>query len=165
MRGFAFLISLCVATSIFAAELVTHRVNTGAHDLALYEKRPAQPKGAVLLIHGRTFSALPNFDLQVEGEKRSVMDALVEKGYSAYALDLPSYGASPRDKSGWITPSMAATDIAATLKWIAHRDKVKPFLLGYSMGSTHCQLVAQREPDLISGADSLWLLAQRGCSD
>jgi len=36
----------------------------------------------VLLIHGRTWSGRPDFDLQVSGESRSFMDALVAQGYA-----------------------------------------------------------------------------------
>ena len=57
------------------------------HTLALWGKTPPAPKGTILLLHGRTWSALPNFDLQVAGTPRSVMDAFVYAGYAVYALD------------------------------------------------------------------------------
>ena len=81
---------------------------SGGHSLALWEKRAPQPKRAIVLVHGRTWSSLPDFDLQVSGEHRSLMDALVAKGYAVYALDLRGYGATARDRTGWNSPDQAA---------------------------------------------------------
>lgn len=114
--------------------------------LTLWKKAPASPRKAVLLIHGRTWSALPDFDLQVPGENRSFMDALVRQGYAAYALDMRGYGATPRDATGFLTPARAAADVAAALRQIDG----KPTLFGWSRGSMVSQLVAQRYPELMS---------------
>src|SRR5204863_2468730 len=38
--------------------------------LTMWRNAPAQPRRAVLLIHGRTWSGRHDFDLQVHGEKR-----------------------------------------------------------------------------------------------
>jgi pimeloyl-ACP methyl ester carboxylesterase len=114
--------------------------------LALWRKAPAQPRRAVLLIHGRTWSGRPDFDLQVPGEARSFMDALVAQGYAAYALDLRGYGATPRDATGYLTPERAAADVAAALRMIGDR----PVLFGWSMGSMVSQLTAQEHPELMS---------------
>ena len=131
---------------------IRHTVTAGAHKLALWEKRAAKPTRAILLLHGRTWSGLPDFDLQVPGEQRSLMDALVAKGYAVYALDLPGYGASPRDASGWNTPESAMADLTAALRWIADSSKVavKPALFGWSLGSVTAMFTAQRHPELIS---------------
>jgi pimeloyl-ACP methyl ester carboxylesterase len=119
--------------------------------LSLWAREIRRPRGVIVLIHGRTWSALPDFDLDVPGEHRSVMQLLNEKGYSAFALDLRGYGKSPRDASGWMTPDRATRDVVAALEWLA-RDKkiVKPTLLGWSQGSLVSQLTAQRYPNLIS---------------
>ena len=114
--------------------------------LALWRKAPAQPRRAVLLIHGRTWSGRPDFDLQVPGEARSFMDALVAEGYAAYALDLRGYGATPRDATGFLTPERAAADVAAALQAIGDR----PALFGWSRGSMVSQLASQRHPELMS---------------
>ncbi len=135
------------------ARPVRHTVVAGAHQLALWEKRPAgTPKRAVLLLHGRTWSALPDFDLQVSGEKRSLMDALVAKGYAVYALDLAGYGASPRDASGWNTPESARADLVAALTWVRDSSRVKgaPALFGWSLGSVTAFFTAQERPELMS---------------
>lgn len=133
---------------------VRHEVAaTDGHRLALWEKRPAAPRGAILLLHGRTWSSLPNFDLQVAGEQRSLMDALVARGYAAYALDLRGYGATPRDATDWLTPDRAVSDVAAALDWIRRRDRAAadgPVLLGLSRGAMVSAVVAQWHPDKLS---------------
>ena len=145
---------LSFAASIALAQTapVKHIVIADGHPLALWEKRAAKPKGTILLLHGRTWSALPDFDLQVPGERHSLMDALVASGYAVYALDLRGYGATPRDASGWDTPDRSAEDLSVALGWIARNSGVagKPALLGWSNGSTVAQLCAQRYPDQIS---------------
>lgn len=114
--------------------------------LTVWRKAPPQPRRAVLLVHGRTWSGRPDFDLQVPGESRSFMDALVAQGYAAYAIDLRGYGATPRDATGFLTPERAAADVAAALRTIGGR----PVLFGWSRGSMVAQLAAQRTPDLMS---------------
>ena len=110
------------------------------------------PKGIILLLHGRTWSALPDFDLQVSGEQRSVMNAFKERGFVAEALDLPGYGATARGASGWLTPEQAADDVIGVLKRIIELNPTfpKPVLLGWSNGARVAQLAAQRAPTLIS---------------
>jgi pimeloyl-ACP methyl ester carboxylesterase len=119
--------------------------------LALWAREVAKPKGVIVLLHGRTWSALPDFDLQVPGEQRSVMQSLNARGYSTFALDMRGYGKTPRDPSGWLTPDRAARDVAQALEWLAKQKKIqRPVLLGWSYGSLVSQLAAQRRPELIS---------------
>src|SRR6185295_576417 len=102
------------------------------------EKRPAQPRATILLVHGRTWSALPNFDLQVTGERRSMMDLLTDAGVDVYAIDLRGYGSTPRDTSGWLTPDRAVADVRAVVDWIrtaAGSARRPVFVLGLSRGS------------------------------
>jgi pimeloyl-ACP methyl ester carboxylesterase len=131
---------------------VRHDLVADGHTLALWEKRPAKPRGSILLIHGRTWSALPNFDLQVEGAARSVMDGLRRADYAAYALDGRGYGDSPRDSTGWLTPDRAAADVRAALEWIrkANPGQPPPTLVGYSRGASTAALVAARYPESLS---------------
>jgi len=135
-----------------AAERMRHTVTVEGHPIALWEKSADGADEAILLVHGRTWSAVPDFDLQVRGEDLSLMDGLVEHGYAVFAVDLRGYGASPRDETGWLTPQRAAADLAEVLKWIAERREwtKKPHLFGWSMGSTNSLLMAQRHPELIS---------------
>lgn len=140
---------LLVSTSVAdATELRRHTVMSDGHPIAVWEKRAPAARQAVLLVHGRTWSALPDFDLQVEGEDLSLMDGLVAEGYAVFAVDLRGYGETPRDDTGWLTPNRAADDVANVLDWIAesHDWRTRPHLFGWSMGSTISQLAVQRHP-------------------
>ncbi len=145
---------LPVAASVARAQgaPVKHTVTADGHPLAVWEKRAPKPKGAILLLHGRTWSTLPDFDLQVPGEHRSLMDALVARGYSVYGLDLRGYGATPRDASDWDTADRSVDDLSAALAWVAKNSGApgKPALLGWSNGSLVSALFAQRHADQIS---------------
>ncbi len=120
------------------------------HALAVWAKVPAQPRGAIVLLHGRTWSGRPDFDLQVPGEQRSTMDALAREGFAAYALDLRGYGGTARDATEWNTPDRATKDLLTVLAWVQERHERAPALLGWSLGSLTAQLAAQREPDRVS---------------
>jgi pimeloyl-ACP methyl ester carboxylesterase len=136
-------------------ERVRHDVRADdGHAIAVWEKSPRDPKGVIVLVHGRTWSAVPDFDLQVEGEQRSLMDALVAHDFATYAIDLRGYGGTKRDKSGWITPERADRDLASVLVWIAerHAQLSKPAVLGWSLGALVVQLAAQRRPKSMSAA-------------
>ncbi len=143
-----------LATSLgFAAERERLIVEADGHPLTVWLKRAKNERAVVLLLHGRTWSSLPNFDLQVPGESLSFMDGLNERGITAYALDARGYGATNRDDTGWLTPDRAATDVATVLGYISshgvisdHRDK--PHLFGWSYGAMVAQLVVQKAPDI-----------------
>jgi len=143
------LLILAVALPLQAAELVHHTVMSEGHPMALWEKSVPNAKGQILLHHGRTWSSLPDFDLQVPGEKLSLMDGFNEQGYSVWALDARGYGQTPRDDSGWNTPDKAARDLANTLIWLQARTGEKIHLWGWSYGSMVSQLTAQRFPEHI----------------
>ena len=130
------------------AELKRHTVIADGHPIALWEKSAEGATEVILLVHGRTWSALPDFDLQVEGEDLSLMDGLVAEGYAVFAVDLRGYGETPRDETEWLTPNRAADDVAIVVEWIAAKDdwRIKPHLFGWSMGSTISQLSVQRHP-------------------
>ncbi|RLA31409.1 MAG: alpha/beta hydrolase [Gammaproteobacteria bacterium] len=147
----ALIILLLAVTPVLAAdkaELKRHTVMVDGHPVALWEKSAAGATEAILLVHGRTWSALPDFDLQVEGEDLSLMDGLVAEGYAVFAVDLRGYGETPRDETEWLTPNRAADDVAIVIDWIsAAQDwRIKPHLFGWSMGSTISQLATQRHP-------------------
>lgn len=134
------------------AELQRHTVIADGHPVALWEKSAVGASEAILLVHGRTWSALPDFDLQVEGEELSLMDGLVAEGYTVFAVDLRGYGQTPRDETGWLSPNRAADDVAIVIDWIADSNDwaLKPHLFGWSMGSTISQLMVQRHPDRVA---------------
>lgn len=130
-------------------DAVKHMVaSRDGHPLAVWSKRPEQASGAFVLVHGRTWSGLPDFDLQVDGEHLSLMDRLVERGYAAYAVDLRGYGGTERDASGWNDPDKAAADTVAAMAFAAEREGGPVVLLGWSYGSIHAHIAAVRRPEL-----------------
>jgi pimeloyl-ACP methyl ester carboxylesterase len=141
------------ATPVSAPERFT--VQSDGHPLAVWGRRPAGTapvRGAILLVHGRTWSSRPDFDLQVPGMQRSVMMSFVSQGYAAYAVDLRGYGETPRDATGWMTPLRAAQDVSNVLAWIAprHAGLPLPALVGWSRGAAIAQLAAQNWPSRLS---------------
>ena len=147
-----FLLSIAATEAVSATELIRHTVMADDHPIAVWEKSTEDAQESILLVHGLTWSGVPDFDLQVEGEELSLMDGLVGEGYAVYAIDLRGYGETPRDDTGWLTPNRTVKDLKAVLEWISEqRDwNKKPHLFGWSLGSTRSQLLAQRHPDLIS---------------
>jgi pimeloyl-ACP methyl ester carboxylesterase len=127
-------------------------VASDGHQMAVWARRPATPKGAILLVHGRTWSSRPDFDLQVPGMQRSVMMSFAAQGFAAYAVDLRGYGETPRDATGWMTPKRAATDIVNVLSWIAERHPTlpKPVLVGWSRGAGLSGIAAMQAPTRMS---------------
>ena len=80
---------------------IKHDVVVDGHHVAVWQRRGAAAGATkILLIHGRTWSSLPNFDLRVPGEERSFMDLLGGAGLDVFAVDLRGYGATPRDATG-----------------------------------------------------------------
>ncbi len=129
-----------------------HSIDADGHPVALWEKSPSQARGAILLLHGRTWSARPNFDLQVPGEDLSLMDGLVEASYAAFAVDLRGYGETPRDETGWLSPDRAARDLREVLERVSllTGPGPRPAIFGWSRGSKVAQLTVQRWPELVS---------------
>jgi alpha-beta hydrolase superfamily lysophospholipase len=133
---------------------VRHEVVVDGHRLVVWQKKPAQAARAiVVLLHGRTWSSLPNYDLQVPGERRSFMDALAGGGLDVYAVDFRGYGATARDASGWLTPDRAVADVLAVLAWIPQRPaaRLPVYLFGLSRGAMIAAMAAQQRPETIAG--------------
>jgi pimeloyl-ACP methyl ester carboxylesterase len=150
----AVLSALLIVAQPPARQPVRHDVVAAGHHLAVWEKRGAQPRAAILLLHGRTWSSLPNFDLQVGGERRSFMDALVDGGFDVFALDMRGYGATERDDTGWLTPDRAVADVAAVLAWMQGRmpaQKLPVYLFGLSRGAMIAAMTAQQRPETLAG--------------
>jgi pimeloyl-ACP methyl ester carboxylesterase len=128
-------------------------VQSDGHPLAVWGRRPAAAvRGTILLVHGRTWSSRPDFDLQVPGLQRSVMISFANQGYAVYAVDLRGYGETPRDATGWLTPVRSSQDIVNVLTWIAarHPGVPLPALVGWSRGAAIAQLAAQNAPTRVS---------------
>ena len=130
------LASLLLSIDAQASELQRHTIDSDGHAMAVWEKGVEAPAAIVLLLHGRTWSTLPDFDLQVPGEDLSLMDGFAALGYTTYGVDLRGYGETPRDDTGWNTPDRAATDLANVLRWVRSRHSAVPVhLFGWSLGS------------------------------
>ena len=150
----ALLLAPAPALAQAARPPVRHDVVVDGHHLAVWEKKPAQSRAVIVLLHGRTWSSLPNFDLQVQGERRSFMDALAEAGLDVFAVDLRGYGATERDDSGWVTPDRAIADVHAVLAWIRQRPaqaRLPVYLFGLSRGAMVAAMVAQQRPEALAG--------------
>jgi len=138
-------------TPVSAPERFT--VQSDGHPIAVWGRKPASNvRGTILLIHGRTWSSRPDFDLQVPGLQRSVLMSFVNQGFAVYAMDLRGYGETPRDATGWLTPTRASQDVANVLAWIAprHPGVPLPALVGWSRGAAIAQLAAQVAPARLS---------------
>lgn len=122
-----------------------HTVLSDGHPIAVWSRVPATPRVVLVLVHGRTWSSRPDFDLQVPGLERSVLSALAAQGVAAYAVDLRGYGKTPRDKTGFLTPRRAAADVEAVVRWAAarHQTLPPPALFGWSQGGAVAHLTAQ----------------------
>jgi pimeloyl-ACP methyl ester carboxylesterase len=120
-------------------------VTADGHAMAVWARVPSAPRAALVLVHGRTWSSRPDFDLQVPGLQRSVMASLSAQGIAAYAVDLRGYGETPRDATGFLTPRRAAADVAAVVSFVAARHPAlpAPSLLGWSQGGAVAHLTAQ----------------------
>ena len=147
MAAFGAAQALAAAPGLRALE-----VAVDGHPLRVWEKPSPSPRARVLLLHGRTWSTVPDFDLQVPGEERSLMDGLAERNIASFGVDLRGYGETPRDETGWLTPQRAAADVIAVLEWLGGADgEPQPYLFGWSYGAMVAQLVAQQRPDLMAG--------------
>lgn len=140
---------LIAPLTLHGSDAVLHHVDAGGHPMALWEKSVANPKGHIILHHGRTWSSIPDFDLQVEGEELSLMDGFNAMGFSVWSLDARGYGETPRDATGWNTPDRAAQDLSIVLTWLHERNNEKTHLWGWSLGSMIAQLTSQRYPEFI----------------
>ena len=120
--------------------------------VTVWSRHPEHARGAVVLVHGRTWSARPAFDFEPRSGSRSLLKALTAAGFATYAIDLPGYGSSQRDSSGWLAPGRAVEDVEAVLEFVSrrHPDLPAPVLLGWSRGSKISALVATHAKEPLS---------------
>jgi pimeloyl-ACP methyl ester carboxylesterase len=133
---------------------IKHDVVVDGHHVTVWQRKGAAAGATrILLIHGRTWSSLPNFDLRVPGEERSFMDALGGAGLDVFAVDLRGYGATPRDPSGFLTPDRAVADVVAVVSWMQQQEARRggTYLLGLSRGAMIAAMVAQKHPEKLAG--------------
>jgi pimeloyl-ACP methyl ester carboxylesterase len=157
MKGTIFYGLVCssfCALPVFANEsgppLERYAVILSDHPVVVWARRPSSPAGVVVLVHGRTWSARTAFDFEPKGENRSLLKVLAAAGYAAYAVDLPGYGETLRDGSGWLKPTHAAEVVEAVLRFASTNNPKlpAPVLLGWSRGSKISALVATRAQQL-----------------
>lgn len=118
----------------------------------------------ILLLHGRTWSAVPVFHLlggpnnnpETEGhqESRSLMEAFLEKGLQPYCMDFRGFGGTHSDETGFVEPNRCVRDAETVLSWISTRhglsEEDAPALLGWSQGALVAQLAAQKNHPMLS---------------
>jgi len=155
-RLMAYALLLCLLLTVQssnASNLESISLDSNNHILRLWYKAAQNPKDqshhqapSILLLHGRTWSSLPDFDLKVAGENLSLMDNLNALGFNVWALDARGYGETLRDKTGWNNPNKAALDAFNTIQWIKQRTNQPVILFGWSYGSMVAQLTLQQYP-------------------
>ena len=130
-RVFVALCTLLFAYQLSASEPTLHKVLSDGHELALWEKSAPEPSATVLLLHGRTYSALPDFDLRTAGENLSMMDALVARGFRVLRWMLEVTVVQQIRPAG--SPDRAALDVINTIDWITDTYETGVHLYGWSM--------------------------------
>jgi pimeloyl-ACP methyl ester carboxylesterase len=141
----------CTGTEPEALEVA----GADGHPIRVWRKGPVGGKPIVLL-HGRTWSARPVWDLQIGGRDgaselgTSTMDLLAAKGYRSWAPDFRGMGGTARDAQGWTTPDTTVADMKAVLDMLKAEGIEKPPLIGWSQGALIAQMVAQEFPGSIS---------------
>jgi pimeloyl-ACP methyl ester carboxylesterase len=134
-----------------------HFVNAeDGHKICVWEKGPMDSPHSLILVHGRSFSAKPVYDLVYssssedtinETSNLSVMDSLAECNVRSFAVDLRGFGGTERDKSGFLSPYRAVEDLKCVSEWIEKLGAPKPSVLGWSQGGLVAHLLCQKYPD------------------
>jgi len=129
---------------------------------------------SILLLHGRTWSSQPVFDLRTspnDDAQQSTLQSLAELGFNVYAMDFRGFGETPREGAGYTTPRTCVSDVKCVIDWITDRHgeekddesstdnnnstsipgfedptkiSTKPALLGWSQGALVAQMYAQQ---------------------
>lgn len=154
-------------------KLVTEEMMVPARDqgidIYVRNKRPEGvdsfgPDRTVLFVHGATYPASTAFDLKLDG--KSWMDAIAERGFDVYLMDLRGYGRStrpaemaqpPEANDPIVTTDVAIRDLSVVVDHILKkRGLAKLDLLGWSWGTT---IIAGYAQDNAAKVDRLVLYA------
>ncbi|KAL7525664.1 hypothetical protein ACHAXR_002214 [Thalassiosira sp. AJA248-18] len=126
--------------------LIRHElIADDGHPLRVYSRNPrpttrssqltginGNKQRSILLLHGRTWSSQPVFDLRTsdtDDKQQSTLQSLADLGFHVYALDLRGFGETPRDydangNGGYTTPRRCVADVKCAIDWITERHPV-----------------------------------------
>ena len=126
------------------------------HPLTVYAPKttPSTPsdRTPILLLHGRTWSALSVYNLEPSPTIESF-----PASFAAYTMDFRGFGATPCDESNFVSPSKCVADIDAVVTHLCGVHGVEKItIVGWSQGALTAQLYAQANP---SKVDKLVLYA------
>jgi pimeloyl-ACP methyl ester carboxylesterase len=128
-------------------------------DIYVRNKRPSdmnafRPERTVLFVHGATYPAHTNFDLNLDGV--SWMESIAARGYDVYLLDVRGYGKSTRPEEMAEKPDAhppivrsdtAVKDVSAVVDFILKRRNIARLdLIGWSWGTTLMASYTTRNP-------------------
>ena len=115
------------------------------------------PDRTLLFVHGATYPAETSFDLPLGG--RSWMDAIAERGFDVYLVDLRGYGRStrpeemdqpPEANGPIVTTDVAIRDVGAAVDHILRKRGIDRLdLLGWSWGTAIMAGYAQANPQKV----------------
>lgn len=101
--------------------------------LTLGNVNKAHQQRSILLLHGRTWSSQPVFDLRTSEDdvkRQSTLQSLADLGFNVYALDFRGFGETVRDydketgNGGYTTPKRCVADVKCAIDWITKRHVV-----------------------------------------
>lgn len=114
-----------------------------------FEKTFKQSRKIVLLVHGKTWSGRPDFDLQIRDY--SLMDFLARNSYDVWSIDIHGYGRSDKTDKDWSDTESASKDIGAAVDYILEQKGVdKISILGWSWGTQTTGLYTMNHPEKVS---------------
>jgi pimeloyl-ACP methyl ester carboxylesterase len=111
----------------------------GLHSKKLENDQDAtkeQTRRPILLLHGRTWSAVPVYHLLGGGHQtnndddgicatntksRSLMESIYDKGLQPYTMDFRGFGGTPMDETCSVIPNRCVQDVEAVLDFITLR--------------------------------------------
>jgi pimeloyl-ACP methyl ester carboxylesterase len=102
----------------------------------------------LLIVHGLTYSS-HQFDLPIDDY--NLVEALTERGFRVWLLDITGYGESQKPEDGFMVNSdYAAKDINAAANYILESQHVKKInVMGWSWGTITTSRFAAQHPEKI----------------
>ncbi len=145
-------------------ERKSHTVAVAGGALFVWSVRPANHPGgpAVVFVHGKTFPAVPDFDLQVPGaaDTHSYMEYLARRGVHAFCFDHRGFGASFKPAEGSLfTSRVRARDLLAVVPAVRRLCASPITLVGLSMGCSTIAAALERDAGI---AEKVILLGPSG---